>query len=114
MVSHPLRAQLLAGLAGGLDMGHAQRLATLLAAASVTSPHTIHREVSRAELAALAREMGWLEGPLGGSDDAAGLHREGQAGPAATMACSSAGAALATSTRLASALLLGASSYAIC
>ena len=66
MVSHPLRAQLLAGLAGGLDMGHAQRLATLLAAASVTSPHTIHREVSRAELAALAREMGWLEGPLGG------------------------------------------------
>jgi ribokinase len=58
-------AGLLAGLAAGLDMAEAQRLATLLAAASVTSPHTIHKELSRAGLASLGRQMGWLDGPLG-------------------------------------------------
>jgi ribokinase len=58
-------AGLLAGVAASLDLEQAQRLATLVAAASVSSPHTIHKEVSRAQLAALGRDMGWLDGPLG-------------------------------------------------
>ena len=43
-------AGLLAGLAAGLPLGEAQQLGTLLAAASVTSPHTIHPGLDRALL----------------------------------------------------------------
>jgi len=54
-------AGLLAGLAAGLSLGEAQRLATLVAAASVTSPHTIHKGLSRTELRALA--AAWPDPP---------------------------------------------------
>ncbi len=43
-------AGILAGLAAGLGLPGAQELGTLLAAASVTSPHTIHQGVTRAML----------------------------------------------------------------
>jgi ribokinase len=45
-----LFAGILAGLAAGLDLPSAQALGTLLAAASVTSPHTIHKGITRAML----------------------------------------------------------------
>lgn len=44
-------AGLLAGLAAGLPLGGAQQLATIVAAASVTSPHAIHPSMSRRLLA---------------------------------------------------------------
>ncbi len=49
---------LLAGLAGGLSTGDAQHLATLAAALSVTSPHTIDERIRRPNLVAFARELG--------------------------------------------------------
>jgi sugar/nucleoside kinase (ribokinase family) len=50
-------AGLLAGLTAGLAMKEAQRLATLLAAAAVASPHTIHKGITRAELSQLAGRL---------------------------------------------------------
>ncbi len=47
-------AGILAGLALGLELGEAQQLATLLAAFSVTSPHTIHPDAGRMALRQLA------------------------------------------------------------
>ena len=47
-------AGLLAGLAAGLPLAGAQQLGTLLAAASVTSPHTIHPGIDRALLRQVA------------------------------------------------------------
>ncbi len=47
-------AGILAGLAAGLDLPSAQTLGTLLAAAAVTSPHTIHKGITRAMLRGLA------------------------------------------------------------
>lgn len=47
-------AGILSGLALGLKLEEAQQLGTLLAALSVTSPHTIHPDVSRAALRQLA------------------------------------------------------------
>ncbi len=56
-------AGILAGLAAGLPLGEAQQLGTLLAAASVTSPHTIHTGIDRP----LLREVAALrEGGPGG------------------------------------------------
>jgi sugar/nucleoside kinase (ribokinase family) len=51
-------AGMLAGLAEGLPVPEAQQLATLTAAASVTSPHTIHDGICRSMLAGLARDIG--------------------------------------------------------
>ena len=48
-------AGLLAGLSAGLDLADAQILATLMGAASVTSPHTIHPGITRGMLASLLR-----------------------------------------------------------
>jgi len=47
-------AGLLAGLATGLELSEAQELAALAAALSVTSPHTINKEISRPSLCAFA------------------------------------------------------------
>ena len=47
-------AGILAGLAAGLALPAAQQLGTLVAAASVTSPHTIHKGITREMLRELA------------------------------------------------------------
>jgi len=47
-------AGILAGLAAGLSLPAAQQLGILLAAASVASPHTIHKDISRTMLRELA------------------------------------------------------------
>ena len=47
-------AGILSGLAAGLPLPSAQELGTLLAAASVTSPHTIHKGITRDMLRKLA------------------------------------------------------------
>ena len=47
-------AGILAGLAAGLPLPSAQQLGTLVAAASVTSPHTIHKGITREMLRELA------------------------------------------------------------
>jgi sugar/nucleoside kinase (ribokinase family) len=47
-------AGILAGLAAGLDLSAAQALGSLVAAASVTSPHTIHKGITREMLRELA------------------------------------------------------------
>jgi sugar/nucleoside kinase (ribokinase family) len=44
----------IAGLVAGLPLSQAQELATLVAALSVTSPHTIHPEIERSSLKAFA------------------------------------------------------------
>lgn len=49
-------AGLIAGVAAGLPLAEAHHLAMLVAALSVTSPHTIHPALDRAALRALARE----------------------------------------------------------
>lgn len=49
-------AGMLSGLAAGLDLSDALRLATLVAAASVTSPHAINRKLSRDTLVSLSGE----------------------------------------------------------
>ncbi len=46
-------AGLVAGLAAGLSLADSQQLATILAAASVTSPHAIHPSIDRAMLLSL-------------------------------------------------------------
>jgi len=51
-------AGILAGLACGLELSSAQELGTLVAAAAVTSPHTIHDGLSREQLRSL-----WAESP---------------------------------------------------
>jgi sugar/nucleoside kinase (ribokinase family) len=51
-------AGILAGLAAGLGLPFAQRLGTLVAAASVISPHTIHKGITRALLGELAAQGG--------------------------------------------------------
>jgi sugar/nucleoside kinase (ribokinase family) len=51
-------AGILAGLAAGLALPSAQELGTLLAAASVTSPHTIHKGITRDMLRELAEDAG--------------------------------------------------------
>jgi ribokinase len=50
---------LLCGLALNLTLSDAQRLATLLAGVSVTSPHTIHKGVDRVLLETFAAETGF-------------------------------------------------------
>jgi ribokinase len=47
-------AGILAGLAAGMDLPSAQELGILLAAASVSSPHTIHKGITREMLRELA------------------------------------------------------------
>jgi ribokinase len=47
---------MLAGLTAGLSIAHAQQLATLVAALSITSPHTINKEINRESLSAFAAE----------------------------------------------------------
>jgi len=49
-------AGIIAGLAAGLPLPEAQQLGTLVAALSVTSPHTIHPAVTRSALRTLARQ----------------------------------------------------------
>ncbi len=56
-------AGILAGLAAGLELPSAQVLGTLLAAASVTSPHTIHKGITRQMLRGLAASNPELGGP---------------------------------------------------
>jgi ribokinase len=56
-------AGIVAGLAAGLALPSAQELGTLLAAASVTSPHTIHMGVTRDMLRELAQNAGRAWGP---------------------------------------------------
>jgi ribokinase len=51
-------AGLLVGLAAGLDLPGAQDLATLVAAMSVTSPHTLHQDIDAASLRSFAVEVG--------------------------------------------------------
>ena len=46
-------AGMLAGLAAGLGLAEAQQLGTIVAAASVTSPHTIHPGIDRGMLISL-------------------------------------------------------------
>ena len=48
---------IIAGLSAGLSLARAQELGTLVAALSVTSPHTIAPEVERENLARFAREQ---------------------------------------------------------
>jgi sugar/nucleoside kinase (ribokinase family) len=50
-------AGILTGLATGLTLSEAQELATLVAACSVTSPHTIHFGLDRKALVALANAI---------------------------------------------------------
>jgi len=57
-------AGIIAALAAGLPLAEAHRLGVLLAAASVSSPHTIHKGISRRMLAELAEKAGMLEGTL--------------------------------------------------
>jgi ribokinase len=47
---------ILSGLAIGLPLAEAQQLGTLLAAVSVTSPHTIHPDTSRSVLSKLSQD----------------------------------------------------------
>ena len=54
-------AGILAGLAAGLSLAAAQALGTLVAAAAVTSPHTIHDALSREELARLWQRSAFAE-----------------------------------------------------
>jgi len=49
---------ILAGLAAGLELGEAQELGALVGALSVTSPHTINKNVDRASLAEFATRLG--------------------------------------------------------
>jgi ribokinase len=56
-------AGILAALASGLPLEEAQRLGTLVASASVTSPHTIHQGITRAQLRALAAGLVVRPGP---------------------------------------------------
>jgi ribokinase len=60
-------AGMLSGLAAGLDLPRALRLATLVAAASVTSPHAINGELSRDMLITLPG------GPAKGADGVSAL-----------------------------------------
>jgi len=57
-------AGILGGLAAGLALPDAQALGALLAAASVTSPHTIHQGITRAMLRELAALGGGLPRPV--------------------------------------------------
>ncbi len=50
-------AGILAGLVAGLPMSEAQELGTLTAALSVTSPHTINKEIDRRSLSAFAASV---------------------------------------------------------
>jgi sugar/nucleoside kinase (ribokinase family) len=50
-------AGMLVGKVAGLRFAAAQQLANLVAAGSVTSPHTINKDLDRQSLAALARQM---------------------------------------------------------
>ena len=50
-------AGIMSGLTAGLTLAEAQKLAGLAAAFSVTSPHTIHPEMSRENLRALAARV---------------------------------------------------------
>lgn len=51
-------AGIVVGLAAGLSLAEAQQLATLVAGLSVTSPHTINREIGRESLRAFAARCG--------------------------------------------------------
>jgi ribokinase len=55
-------AGIIAALAAGLPLAEAHRMGVLLAAASVTSPHTIHKGISRRMLAELAEKAGMRDG----------------------------------------------------
>jgi ribokinase len=52
-------AGIIAGLVTGLRMPQAQELGTLMAALSVTSPHTINKEIDRQSLSAFAANLNW-------------------------------------------------------
>lgn len=56
-------AGIMAGLAAGLELKEAQELGTLVAALSVTSPHTINPDVERGSLLALARQVAYPFSP---------------------------------------------------
>jgi len=56
-------AGILAGQAAGLPLEQAQLLGTLVASASVTSPHTIHKSITRAGLRELAEGLAVRPGP---------------------------------------------------
>ena len=51
---------MIAGLVRGLPLAEAQQLGTLAAAMSVTSPHTINKDISRASLCVFAQEHGLI------------------------------------------------------
>jgi sugar/nucleoside kinase (ribokinase family) len=51
-------AGLLVGITAGLSLTESQELATLVAALSATSPHTIHKGIDRASLARFAKDTG--------------------------------------------------------
>jgi sugar/nucleoside kinase (ribokinase family) len=53
-----LLAGIIAGLAGDLPLAQAHELGVLVAALSITSPHTINKEVNRASLLAFAASAG--------------------------------------------------------
>jgi sugar/nucleoside kinase (ribokinase family) len=55
-------AGILCGLAGGLDLFDAHEIGRLVAAASVTSPHTIHPDLDRHALRGLARALSLPQG----------------------------------------------------
>ncbi len=57
-------AGMVAGLACGLDLNSAHRLGILLASASVTSPHTIHTEITRDTLRDLYEQTGFEDRAL--------------------------------------------------
>jgi sugar/nucleoside kinase (ribokinase family) len=52
-------AGIIAGLVAGLKLPQAQELGTLVAALSVTSPHTINKEINRKSLRAFASSIDW-------------------------------------------------------
>ena len=51
-------AGLMVGLAAELPRPDAQRLATLVAGLSVTSPHTVNKEIGRGSLRAFSEQCG--------------------------------------------------------
>jgi sugar/nucleoside kinase (ribokinase family) len=57
-------AGIIAGLAAGLPLATAHRLGVVIAAASVTSPHTIHKGITRRTLADLALRGGMRDEAL--------------------------------------------------
>jgi ribokinase len=57
-------AGMVAGLACGLELNSAQRMGVVLASASVTSPHTIHKGITRGTLRDLYQQAGFEDREL--------------------------------------------------